>query len=210
MPKPLAAITVAAALALAGCGSSGSSSTTGSPTTAAVPASSAPATTGSSATAVGQLTPAGTTLKIGQPATIAYTDASKPNLKSTVEILPLSLEKGSAADLRGIQLDPTQQGSTPYFVRIQVRNLGTGNLSKSYVGSSVEGIDDRKQTQSSVTFIGDFPRCNETQAPTRFTHGKTFTTCETFLIPAGGSLAGVKVNAYNPNTPDKQDVTWTP
>jgi len=207
MPKPLAAITVAAALALAGCGSSGSSSTTGSPTSSA---SSTPVTTGSSATAVGQLTPAGTTLKIGQPATIAHTDASKPNLKSTVEILPLSLEKGSAADLRGIQLDPSQQGSTPYFVRIQVRNLGTGDLSKSYVGSSVEGIDDRKQTQSSVTFIGDFPRCNETQAPAGFTHGKAFTTCETFLIPAGGSLAGVKVNAYNPNTPDKQDVTWTP
>ena len=35
-------------------------------------------------------------------------------------------------------------------------------------------VDDRGQEQGSVTFIGDFERCEDTDAPKPFTHGKSY------------------------------------
>jgi hypothetical protein len=196
------------AAVVVGCGSSNSKTSTTTATSAsATIAPTSPAPAGGT----GRLTTVGSQLKIGQTAIIAFSDVSHPATKSTLVVTPLSLEKGSAAeDLKGIQLDASQQGSTPYFVRVRFTNIGTGDLSGTFPTASVHGVDDRKQDQSSVTFIGDFPRCPENKAPPGFTHGKTFTTCETFLIPSGGSLAGVKWSLYDPKVPDKQDISWTP
>jgi hypothetical protein len=195
------------AAVVAGCGSS--SSKTSNTTTAASATVASPTTAPAGGT--GQLTTVGSQLKIGQTAIIAFKDLSHPATKSTIAVTPLSLEKGSAAtDLKGIRLDASQQVSTPYFVRVRFANIGTGDLSGTFPNASVRGVDDRKQDQSSVTFIGDFPRCSETKAPAGFTHGKAFTTCQTFLIPSGGSLAGVKWSLYDPKVPNKQDINWTP
>jgi hypothetical protein len=201
------AFLVAAAAVVVGCGSSSSKTST---TTTAASAPVAP-TTPTPAGGIGQLTAVGSQLKIGQTAVIAFKDLSHPATKGTIAVTPVSLEKGSAAtDLKGIRLDPSQQGSTPYFVRVRFTNIGTGDLSGTFPNASLRGVDDRRQDQSSVTFIGDFPRCSETKAPAGFTHGKAFTSCSTFLIPRGGSLTGAKWSLYDPKVPDKQDINWTP
>ncbi|MEO6496607.1 MAG: hypothetical protein ABIO51_03890, partial [Solirubrobacteraceae bacterium] len=68
----------------------------------------------------GEPTPGGTKLAMGEPATIAYEDSSKPNRKSLIEVTPKSIEKGSIDDFANIDLDAEQKAATPYYVKVAV------------------------------------------------------------------------------------------
>jgi hypothetical protein len=53
-------------------------------------------------------------------------------------------------------------------------------------------VDDRGQEQGSVTFIGDFERCEDTDAPKPFTQGKSYESCLTYLVGGDGSITEVR------------------
>jgi len=73
------------------------------------------------------------------------------------------------------------------------RYSGTGAQKGYKLEVTVKGIergtiDDRGQEQGSVTFIGTFERCDDTQVPRPFKRGSSYDSCLTYLIPGGGSI----------------------
>lgn len=56
----------------------------------------------------------------------------------------------------------------------------------------MDGIDDRGQEQSSVTFFGTFDRCDDTSAPNPMKPGDSYESCLTYLVPGGGSIASAQ------------------
>ena len=52
-------------------------------------------------------------------------------------------------------------------------------------------LDDRGQEQGSITFLGDFDRCKDEDAPKPFTKGKSYESCLAFLVGGDGSIKQV-------------------
>jgi hypothetical protein len=224
----LSALTVTAlVLGVAACGSSSSggggtqaaSTSAGASAPASTATSSAAAATTSSAAATSSAASAGTgataspgaTFKVGQAATVGFdttTKAGKPGPSYKVNVNVLSMTKGSLADFNGIQLDANEKASTPYYVKVKITSLGPGKISTSSndPAISVEGVDSTGQTQQSVTFFGDFPKCDEAATPNPLDAGKSFQTCLTFLVPGGiQKVAYTGTESYI-----TKPVTWSP
>ncbi|HWB65930.1 MAG TPA: hypothetical protein VG708_03770 [Mycobacteriales bacterium] len=96
-----------------------------------------------------------------------------------------SIEKGSLSDFNGIQLDAAQRAGTPEYVKVHITNLGPAPVKGSEASVAIEGVDNTGQTQQSLTFIGDFPKCTENESQAQLGRGDTFQTCLTFLVPGG-------------------------
>jgi hypothetical protein len=215
-----------AGLGIAGCGgaastpaassssvAASSTSSAGTPSTtqagtASTSSTSAGATSAASAASAGVVAP-GTKLAVGKTAILGYqspSDFSDKPPTQRVQVTVESIAKGSLADFKGIQLDAAQKAGTPFYVKVRITNAGPGDLTAGDNDPSVqiEGIDDTGQAQQAVSFIGDFPRCNEGTPPTHMTRGKGFDTCLTFLVPGGITAA-----AYT-GTEDYESkpVTW--
>jgi len=186
-----AALCAAVAMGLVACGydsddsEAEKTSTEGTAATAPAPASK------------GGYTPPGTKLAVGQTATVGWA-APTLSLKTPGKVIKLqvtvvSLEKGTDADLKGIDLNADQRGSTPYFLKVKVQNLGAKAPPSDEPDLGFDAFDDRRQEQGSVTFIGDFPRCEDNRKPEPFTRGKSYESCLTYLVP-GGSIKEVRWN----------------
>jgi hypothetical protein len=189
---------------LAACGGSGSSGASSSATTA-------PATAGTSAagdngggstgtTAAGGLTPPGAHLSLGKEATVGWvppTIALKPGSHKAIkfQVTVKSIEKGTIADFKNVDLNAKQKKETPYYVTVQIKAL----TAKGWKGTddpdiTFDAIDDRGQTQGSLTFFGTFARCDDKTPPKPFVSGKSYTSCITYLMPGGGSITKVQWN----------------
>jgi hypothetical protein len=213
---------VALAAALAACGGGGSA--TGATTTSANTASATTATRAAATQTVGTTTsaksrpgdvpppaastPPGTKLSVGQTAQVAYHpagatgSAKSSKLKVTVQ----SFEKGSLSDFNGIALDAAQKAGTPYYVKVHVVNLGPASVDVDGTAAAIEGVDSTGSNQSSVTFIGSFPRCPDAASTTPIPAGKGYNDCMTFLIPGG-----IKSISYNgTDAYIDSPVTWAP
>lgn len=153
-------------------------------------------------------TPVGTVLKIGKPAVVTYSNSFSPKVTGTVQITPLSLVKGSIKDFANITLTGAQKTSTPYYLEIQAKNVGTTDLSKTDPAGYLDGVDDRSQDQSAVIFFGTFSKCPDADAPDHLKPGQSYKTCETFLMPKGGSIVGAVWIEFDPKHPNKSNILW--
>jgi hypothetical protein len=205
---------VVAIVALAGGGSktsggsataSGSPASTGTPVAATNAAPAAKKTPKRAASSSTKVTPIGSTLKLGEPAVIAYDDASN-HKKSTIVITPSPIERGTIEDFKNVQLNAQQKSSTPFYVKVSVRNVGKGDLSGGAPANYIDGVDDRGQAQTSVIFFGDFERCPSVD-PKHLRPGESYNTCLTYLIPKGGSLVGMRWVVFDQKT-GKSDLNW--
>jgi hypothetical protein len=180
----------AAVLLMAGCGSSGSSgnsSSSSGSTTGVAAAESTSASASASSGGGSGITPPGTKLSVGQTATVplqspSASPSAPPRYK--VQVTVESITKASLSDFKGIQLDATEKASTPYYVHFKVTNVGSGDIGTD-AEAAISGVDNTGQDATSVTFIGTFPPCNDATAPKPFTHGKTWSTCQVYLVPGG-------------------------
>jgi len=150
-----------------------------------------------SGSARGGLTPPGTRLRPGQSATLGWqppslvTGTTHKTIK--LEVTVESLEKGTKDDLKDINLNPDQRGATPYFLKVKMVNLGATAPGTDDPDLAFNVFDDRRQEQASVTFIGDFPRCEDNRPPKPFGRGKSYESCLTYLVP-GGSIEEIRWN----------------
>jgi hypothetical protein len=115
-----------------------------------------------------------------------------PPYKLAVTVV--SLTKASFADFKGVQLDATQKAGTPFYLRVRITNLGPGDLASDNADGAVQGVDDTGQDASSVIFFGTFTPCPQTPAPKPFTRGKTWNTCQVYLVPGG--ITAAHYNGY--------------
>ena len=160
------------------------------------PAGSQPAAQGQTAGS-GSLTPPGTHLAFGR-ATVGWVPPSQDTGNGahkglTLQVTVVSIQKGTMADFRNIELNANERKSTPYYVQLRVTALGSTPPPKdSDPAITFTAIDDRGQEQQSVTFLGTFARCDDPFPPKQFVSGKTYQSCLTYLIPGGGSIQKVQ------------------
>ena len=197
-------ITAIALPTVAAC-SGGSSSATGggSQPTASAPARSQSASqspAAAAATGADGLTPPGTHLGFGKDAIVGWVPPSQDTgtgahkglkLQVTVE----SIQKGTLADFRNVDLDAKEKKSTPYYVQVRLTALGsTPPPTDNDPALTFTAIDDRGQQQDNITFLGTFQRCDDPSPPKSFVSGKSYQSCLAYLIPGGGSIQSVEWN----------------
>jgi hypothetical protein len=178
-------------------------------TTSAAPASTTSAAAAPTAPATGATAKPGTALAPGQTATVGFdtttkTGANGPSYKVAVTVL--SIKKGSLKDFNGIQLNATEKASTPYYAKVKITNLSPKAFSTESddPAISVEGVDTTGDTDTSVTFFGTFPPCNDVDTPNPFKPGQSVETCLTYLVPGGiTKVAYTGTSAY-----ETSPVTW--
>jgi hypothetical protein len=210
----LAMAAVFMTLPLAACGSSGSSSSaggsastaaTGTGGAASTSATTAATTTSGSATA--GVTKPGTGLSVGQTATVAYTPltSSGNGKQRTLKITVASIRTGSSADLKGVDLSGAPKGAVPQYATVTVTNLGPLSIDVDGTSDAIQGIDHSGNQQSPVSFIGDFPPCNQNSSTTPVAAGASFHTCLTYLVSGGITKVGWTGTDDYMNSP----VTWS-
>jgi hypothetical protein len=200
------AIAAVAVPGLAACSGSSSGSSPANPSTSAAagtsspvqsPASSQSAAQGRTAGS-GSLTPPGTHLALGGPATVGWVPPSQDlgtgaHKGIKLQVAVVSIQKGTMADFRNVELNGNQRNSTPYYVQLRVTALSNASVPKdSDPAITFTAIDDRGQEQQSITFLGTFSRCDDPTPPKQFVSGKTYQSCLAYLIPGGGSIQKVQ------------------
>jgi hypothetical protein len=200
------AIAAVAVPGLAACSGTSTGSSPASPGSSAADStnSSAPSQASSQPTAQGQaagsgiLTPPGAHLAFGGPATVGWVPPSQDTGTGAhrgikLRVTVVSIQKGTMADFRNVQLNGTERKSTPYYVQLRVTALSSTPPPKdSDPAITFTAIDDRGQQQQSITFLGTFSRCDDPMPPKQFVSGKTYESCLAYLIPGGGSIQKVQ------------------
>ena len=199
-------ITATALPVLAACSggsSSGNAPAGGTTTGGNQPATSAPAQPSSQSPAAAAktgtdgLTPPGTHLGFGKDAIVGWVpqaeDGTGAHKGIKMQVTVESIQKGTLADFRNVNLDAKEKKDTPYYVTLRLTELQNAPVPQdSDPAITFTAIDDRGQGQESITFLGTFQRCDEVSAPKTLVSGKSYTTCMTYLIPGGGSIQSVK------------------
>jgi hypothetical protein len=196
-------VTVLMCAAMVGCGGDDDKGAAAPATTEATPAETTAAEATSEdggdggATTSGGLTAPGATLKLGEAAHVTYKplSATDDNNLFKVDATALKIEKGSIDDFKNIGLDEDQKASTPYYVTVKIENTGDEIPLGDMEGDpdlKFAAVDDRGQEQGSITFIGDFDRCTDTDAPKPFAKGKSYESCLAFLVGGDGSIREVR------------------
>ncbi len=201
------AIAAVAVPGLAACSGTSSGSSPASPSSSAAagtnspaqsPASSQPAQGQGQTAGSGSLTPPGTHLALGGPATVGWVPPSQDlgtgaHKGIKLQVTVVSIQKGTMADFRNVELNGNQRSSTPYYVQLRVTALSNATVPKdSDPAITFTAIDDRGQEQQSITFLGTFSRCDDPTPPKQLVSGKTYQSCLAYLIPGGGSIQKVQ------------------
>ena len=199
------AIAAVAIPGLAACSGTSSGSSPASPgsssaasTSSSAPSQAASQPTSSQAAGSGGLTPPGAHLAFGGPATVGWVPPSQDTGTGAhhgikLRVTVVSIQKGTMADFRNVQLNGTERKSTPYYVQLRVTALSSTPPPKdSDPAITFTAIDDRGQQQQSITFLGTFSRCDDPMPPKQFVSGKTYESCLAYLIPGGGSIQKVQ------------------
>jgi hypothetical protein len=189
-------MTVLACVVIVGCGGDDDDEAA-TPATTPAAETTTEADDGGGATAGGGRTAPGTTLKVGETAHVTYKPLSATDEKNLfqVDATALKIEKGSIDDFENISLDADQKASTPYYVTVKIENTGAEIPLGDMEGDpdlKFAAVDDRGQEQTSITFIGDFERCEDTDAPKPFAKGKSYESCLAFLVGGDGSITEVR------------------
>lgn len=183
-----------AGLALSGCG--GSATPKATPTTPTVSQQTeVPVPSGVI------LTDYGVKLNFGEPATVAY--APNERRKSVLELTVLSATKGRIADLSTYALEDQTRQSTPYYIRVSVKNVGSGDVGRTPIPLFL--VDDRNTLISASSFTNMFKKCPSAALPTTFGPQATLSTCLVYLAPDHGAMTGVSFRAVQEHAP----IIWT-
>ena len=144
-----------------------------------------------------KLTEFGSELQFGQSATVAY--APNDQRKSVLELTVKSAAKGSINDLSSYALEDRTKASTPYYVRVSVKNVGFGDVGRTPIPLFL--VDNRNTLISASSFTTTFAKCPSVALPTTFGPNATLSTCLVFLAPDHGTATGISFRAVQENAP---------
>jgi hypothetical protein len=190
--RPALVAAALAALLLSGCGGGSSDSPKAKP--------SADLPTGNVKIPDGvTLTKAGSELAFKEKATVAY----EPNTQrsSVLELSVDSVQQGRIADFAAYQMDAATKRSHPYYVRVTVKNVGTGNLGRAAV--PLFAVNSSNALVQPSSFNNTFTKCPSKPLPATFGQGQSVKGCLAYLIPAGGTLTAMSfrpLQAFEPIT----------
>lgn len=195
-PARLLALTVALTLVLAGCSEGGetpdedrSESPTESASAEAEPYLPVPEGV--------ELTEQGSTLAVGETATVAF--EPRQGVVGALEIKVTSLEKATFELFVGWELTNQIRSTSPYFVRATVTNVGDTDLGGRPVPLYI--VDGENRLVESSLFTGQFKPCEGAQFPEKFKNGETVKACMVYLAPGKGDLTAASfrpTQEFNP------------
>jgi hypothetical protein len=147
------------------------------------------------------LTKPGTELDFKEPAVVAY----EPNTrrKSVISLTVESVQTARISDFASYRLDDRIRSSRPYYVRVSVKNVGTGDLGGAAV--PLLAVDNRNTLIQPSTFNNNFAKCPSNPLPAEFGADKSVRGCLVYLVPDKGTLTEMSfrpLQAFEPITWD--------
>jgi len=109
-----------------------------------------------------------------------------------VAITPTEMIEGSTQDLAGVDLDPEQRESTPYYLHISVENTGDDPAAGRPHSNLVVLGDDGEQLERLILVLGQLPACEQTSPDGPLEPGDAYETCTVFLAQPGVTPATVQ------------------
>jgi len=173
----LIAFLLAPALLLSGCGGDGNAKPKADPSPAEP--------TGSIEVPDGvTVTDAGTKLAFGEQAVVAY--QPNPQRGSVLALVVDSVQAARLADFAAYDLKDDTKKARPYYVRVRVKNVGPGDLSRMAV--PIYAVDQTDTLIQPSTFNNTYARCPSLPLAEGFTAGKSMTGCLVYFVPNAGTL----------------------
>ncbi|MPZ59743.1 MAG: hypothetical protein GEU93_00315 [Propionibacteriales bacterium] len=127
-------------------------------------------------------------LALGEPASFRFKAGARRS--SRIELTVASIREGKIEDLSDFVVPPRLRKSTPYYAKIEVKNVGRGDLSRADV--TMWALDSSGTVLPAADVVGSFGKCNREAMPRKFTKGKTARSCVTFLAPQGVTIDAVQ------------------
>lgn len=148
------------------------------------------------------LTDGGSTLELGEVATVAY--EVRQGVVGVLDIKVTRLEKTSFEDsFVGWDLRAETKLAKPYFVRATIRNAGETDLGERPVPLYI--VDGNNTLIEATSFASTFEPCSPGAFPKKFPSGKTVDVCLVYLSPEKGDLTAVSFRPTQEDVP----ITWT-
>jgi hypothetical protein len=150
-----------------------------------------------------ELTDQGSKLSVGDRAVVAYRPAENAPV-GVLDIKVIRLEKTTFKEsFVGWQLDAATKKSSPYFVHVQIKNVGDTDLGTRPAPLYI--VDGKNTLIEPSSFASKFKPCPSTPFPKKFRHGDKVTICLVFLSPDKGKLTAV---SFRP-TEQFDPIVWT-
>lgn len=147
------------------------------------------------------LTEPGAELKFGAAARVAY--EANAQRRTVLQLSVTGVTRGTIKDLSSYVLDSRVRASNPYYVKVTVKNIGTGNIGGSPI--PLWAVDAENTLIQASGFTNRFARCPSTPLPKNFGPGRSVSTCLLYLVPDHGSLTGVSFRPLQAFAP----IVWT-
>jgi len=188
------AVLVVAALALTGCGEKEKEPTTESTLPKAAEQTAVPVPTGVT------LTEYGTELEFGQAAVVAYTPNAKK--RTILEITVNSVKQVSVDEFSAYRLEDRTKKSTPYFVKVTVKNVGEGDVGQTPIPLYLADNRTPPVLINPSTFDGvPFAKCPSPRLSASFGPGDSMDACLVYLAPDGGRISAMSFRAIQEFAP---------
>ena len=142
-------------------------------------------------------------LALGTEAVVAFiTPASgdTPAVDTMIGVTVLAVRRGTQQELadNGLQVDPADQDTTPYYVDVRYANRGSG----AAVRNLSVGMEDTKGNSIPTTLVFNygtpFTPCVDVD-PAPLAPGESYESCTLFLVPKGAELSVVRFVSQSPD-----------
>ncbi|AWB92835.1 hypothetical protein C3E78_11825 [Aeromicrobium chenweiae] len=148
------------------------------------------------------LTPGGTKLAQGKPASVVQQVGDRA--ASAVTVTVARVKKGSMKDFQFFSLDAETKRSTPFYVTVKVKNEGPAGLGGAAV--PIFAHDDSNTQLPANDIVGTFKPCPRSTLPKSFLPGASANLCLVYLLPRGRKLVSIDLQPGSA----KDAVTWQP
>jgi len=198
----------AAVLAIAGCASETAGASSPSTSLPKKPVATS-SSTSSEAPPVsdGGLTPSGTTLAVGETATVMYETKSLSKDGTKLAVTAVSVKAGSIDDLADFDLDAQSKVSDPFYVTVSFQNVGPLPMEPGGIFGVINAQNTAGDELNRLSLIGEFKPC-QGDVPDNLAVGASYTDCEVYLAPAGQDVSKVVLGFYFGDA-DRTEITWT-
>ena len=115
------------------------------------------------------------------------------------------MRQGSLADLAGYQLDDATKASTPYYVSVAVKNVGSGDVGGSPIPLYLADSETPPLLINSSSFNNSFKTCPSQALPASFAAGASASTCLVYLAPNHGTMSAISFRPLMKFAP----ILWT-
>jgi hypothetical protein len=199
----------AAVLAVAGCGSekAGTAAPSTSLSESGVAASSSVSEEAPPASE-GGLTPTGTTLAVGETATVMYETKSLSKEGTKLAVTAVSVQAGSIDDLADFELDAQAKVSSPFYVTVNFRNDGPLPMEPGGIFGVISAHNTAGDELNRLSLIGEFAPCEGDDVPESLAVGASYTDCGVYLAPTGQDISKVTLAFYFGDA-DRTEISWT-